>query len=163
VFWVNLIASNVGSFLLGFLACRWLARRAAAAAAHLAHTEEPPMPETRRALLPLPARVLILVLVGLLAFGLGVRVGHQVLATKVSEYANDLADSLSPRQEATEDLQAADVRVTRAIKLALIPGHDNRDRLELQNAIAAKARMQQCLDEQRRENPWPDAPREVCE
>lgn len=121
------------------------------------------MPETRRALLPLPARVLILVLVGLLAFGLGVRVGHQVLATKVSEYANDLADSLSPRQEATEDLQAADVRVTRAIKLALIPGHDNRDRLELQNAIAAKARMQQCLDEQRRENPWPDAPREVCE
>lgn len=166
MFWVNLVATHVGTFLLGYLTCKWLAKRDAAAADHLAHHEEPPVPDPRRPLLPLPARVIVLVLVGLLMFGLGVRVGYQVVANKMScldTYANDLADSLTPRQRATEDLQAADKQVSVAIKAALTPGHDKRDLHALQDAVAAKVRMQNRLDAQRNANPYPDAPREVCE
>lgn len=167
MFWINLIATHVGAFLLGMLAMKWLTKRAAAAAAHLAHLdEEPPVPDPRPPLLPLPARVAILILVGLLMFGLGIRVGYQVLDNKVAcfdKYANDLADSLAPRQKATEDLQDADKRVTLAIQAALVPGRDKSDLAELKAANAAKARMQQRLEQQREENPYPDAPREVCE
>ena len=123
------------------------------------------MPVSHSARLPFAARVAILIIVGLLMFGLGVRVGYQVLSDKVScfdAYANDLADSLEPRQRATEDLQDADVEVTHAIKVALTPGHDKRDVAALQDAIAAKARMQARLEVQREANPYPSAPRKVC-
>jgi hypothetical protein len=165
VIWLNVIASNIGSFFLGVLVCKWLGRRAAAAVDHIHDHSEAPVPAQRTALMPLPVRVIVLVLVGSLMFGLGIRVGYQLLEDKVScfdQYANDLADSLTPRQQATEDLQAADVRVTAAIKVALIPGHDTADKAELQAAIAAKARMQNRLDEQRIANPYPEAPRKVC-
>lgn len=165
MFWFNVALSNLGSFALGFLACRWLARRAAAAAAHIHDHSEVPMKSQRTALMPLPARVVVLVLVGALTFGLGVRTGYELLADKVScfnDYANKNADSQETRQAATEALQKADAAQDVAIAAALTPGATREDFARVRVATAAKIAKQEELATQRRINPYPDAPREVC-
>lgn len=163
--WLNVIASNVGSFVLGVLVCRWLARRAASAADSIHDHSEVNMADRRPPLMPLPARVVVLVLIGTLMFGLGVRVGYEVLASKVgcfNEYASKNADSQAARSTATEALQDADARQDRAILAALTPGHDKVDVAELRAATQAKVEKKQELAEQRKQNPYPDPPREVC-
>lgn len=163
--WLNVIASNIGSFVLGVLVCRWLARRAASAADHITDHSEVTMPARRNALMPLPARVIVLVLVGALMFGLGVRVGYELLSEKVScfnGYANKNADAQETRSAATEALQAADARQDQAILDALTPGNDKADVAELRAATAAKIHKKADLAKQRRIHPYPDPPREVC-
>jgi hypothetical protein len=165
VLWFNVAITNIGSFVLGFFVCKWLARRAAAAVDHIHDHSEVTMPARRSALMPLPARVIVLVLVGALTFGLGVRVGYEVLAGKVScfnDYANKNADSQETRQAATEALQNADAKQDRAIAAALSPGATADDFALVRQATAAKIAKQHELATQRRINPYPDAPREVC-
>lgn len=123
------------------------------------------MPARRTALMPLPIRVIVLVLVGTLMFGLGVRVGYEVLASKVScfnNYANKNADSQETRQAATEALQKADKAQDNAILNALSPGATREDFERVRSATAAKIAKQAELADQRRIHPYPDAPREVC-
>lgn len=164
--WFNVILSNLGAFALGYLTCKWVARRAAAAIDHRIHDHsEVTMPKRRTALMPLPLRVVVLVVVGVLMFGLGVRVGYQVLASKVScfnDYANQNADSQETRQAATEALQKADAKQDVAIAAALSPDATQADFARVRAATAAKIAKQRELATQRRVNPYPDAPREVC-
>lgn len=107
----------------------------------------------------------IYIVVGIIIFGAGVRFGYELLAGKVScfnTYANALADSLDPRQSATESLQDADLEKDRAILALLVPGHDHADVAALRKATAAKVAKQEALDRNRETNPYPDPPREVC-
>lgn len=161
--------SNLGSFVLGALVCRWIVRRGLTAAQQIAHTSgssdmtttsDPP--ETR----PLIARVAIIMIVSALVFGIGVRVGYSLVQHDVScfnQYANDLADSLAPRQTAAKQLELADKRQDRAIQRALTPGATRRDFIAVRKATEAKLAKRHELALERKENPYPDAPREVCQ
>lgn len=166
MFWVNVIASNLGSFALGVLVCKYVGRRAAAAVDHITDHSEVPMQPRRTALMPLPARVIVLVLIGSLMFGLGVRVGYQLLADKVScfnEYASQNADSQSARSKATEELQHADQRFKRAVVNALTPGATRADFEAVRETAEEAVAKQRQLEADRHRHPYPEAPREVCQ
>lgn len=163
--WLNVIVSNLGALALGIFIGKRLGRRAAAAVDHIHDHSEVTVPSRRTALMPLPVRVIVLLVVGALTFGLGVRVGYEVLAEKVScfnDYANKNADSQETRQAATEALQKADAEQDVAIAAALAPGATRADVVRVRRATDAKIAKQAELADQRKKNPYPDAPREVC-
>jgi hypothetical protein len=108
---------------------------------------------------------MVYVVVGILVFGAGVRLGYDLLSDKVScfnTYANRLADSLEPRQTATASLQEADLARDLALLNVLTPGHNHRDIAALRRATADKVSQQNALNRKRDANPYPDPPREVC-
>lgn len=112
-----------------------------------------------------PAFAAVLVVISLVAFGLGVRVGYQVLNGKVEcfdQYANDLADSLEPRNSANQELATADKARDEALVDLLEPGNDAADNQAFIEANDAKVEIQDKLAETRAKNPYPDPPREVC-
>lgn len=167
---LDVALSNIGSFILGVLVCRWIVRRGLAAAQQIAHTSgssdmatsDPPTTKPPSVLV----RAVIIIVVSAFVFGIGVRVGYSLVRHDVScfnDYANDLADSLEPRQHAAKQLERADKRQDRAILRALTPGATRRDFIAVREATEAKLTKRRELATERRENPYPDAPREVCQ
>lgn len=115
----------------------------------------------------LPTRVLrgvAYLLVGLLAFGTGIFVGFQTLQREyscVNDYANDLADSLEPRQAASELLQRRQAAVFKKTA-QLIDGRDPGGR-QLAGALDRYQAARDALEDERVDNPYPQPPREVCQ
>lgn len=103
-------------------------------------------------------------IIGLLAFGTGVYVGFVALRSEyscVNDYANNLADSLEPRQSASETLQRRQADVFEATA-ALLDGQDP-DGAELAAALDEYESARADLEDERAANPYPQPPREVCE
>lgn len=175
---VNVVLTNLGSFALGLMVMKWLTRRTAAVVVDHAHDHSEVTVDAQKTQ-TVRARIAIFIVLGLILFLLGVRVGYSLLARDVScfnEYAAQSADAQNRRSDATQALQDADKRFKRAdrefkeaVVAALTPGASDREvravRIAAQQSQSA---AQESLDKQaeleaeRRRNPYPDPPSEVC-
>lgn len=161
----TLIVTNVASFITGLVLARWGMRRGLEKATelidHAHHDQEPTVPKSQR----FSVLGVIAVVFGLIIFGLGVRVGFEVLDEQVDcfdTYANELAEAQEVRQDAAERRDAALNDVLRTTRNRLgndaVPGNQ----AAIRAALDRYARTYDELEDARRENPYPDAPREVC-
>lgn len=108
---------------------------------------------------------LAMMILSLLCFGVGIRVGYVALNAKVTcldEYANSVADALDARREIAERREAAEDRVIDTVPDSII-GAEQDDTDELLEAVRALQRERQQIERDRLENPLPEAPRKVCE
>lgn len=80
----------------------------------------------------------------------------------LNAYANQLYDSLKPRQTSAELLQAADQRFNHAVVNLFEPGNDKADVARVRRAAEAKQRLADQLTHERAANPYPQPPRAVC-
>lgn len=88
----------------------------------------------------------------------------------LTTYANQLYDSLNPRQSANESLQRADEQFNDALvallKVALSPNPDESvrraDALKLAAAAQHKQHVADMLSAERARNPYPPPPKKVC-
>jgi hypothetical protein len=126
---------------------------------------------------PRLGRAVAYFVVGVLVFGLGVYTGFRVLEQKygcVNDYANELADSLEPRQKDGEALQARE-QEARATEnkawtaVAAVLDQQDPDAAALKVAVAnhleaSKDYLEaaEALNATRTKNPYPPAPREAC-
>lgn len=153
----NTVYFSIGA-VVGFLFSRLLAK-AERRAMHCDHKETTVNPvKNERAV-----RAVIVLLVSGLLFGSGVFAGYRVLQQQfscVNDYANDLADSLTPRQEATEVYQIKQDDVFNATERLL--NGDKTAKADLSKALNDYRIARVELEDQRESNPYPEAPREVC-
>lgn len=113
-------------------------------------------------------RGVVVLVISLILFGAGVRVGFTLLNDEVKcfdNYANDLADSLAPRQNANEAYQLRQEAVFEATAnlLAVDPADRQDAERDLAEALEDYEEAKADLDAERAKNPYPNAPREVCE
>lgn len=88
----------------------------------------------------------------------------------LTTYANQLYESLAPRQKASEALQEADEDFNDALvalltdSLSVSPDRDqvHKDAVALQKAAQHKQQVSAQLSEKRAQNPYPAPPKEVC-
>jgi hypothetical protein len=112
---------------------------------------------------PRLARAVAYLVAGVLIFGLGVYTGFRVLEQKygcVNDYANELADSLEPRQKDGESLQAREQEAWAAV--AAVLAQKDPDAVRLKAAVADYLKAAEQLQATRTKNPYPPAPREAC-
>ncbi len=120
-------------------------------------SEDSPMRKTQsRASMAVAALV-----ISVLVFGLGLKVGYEAFrsdANCLNDYANDLSESLAPRQTATE---SRDARIKDVLE-ASVGFLDQDDPQELQFAIRRYLEADALLRFERQQNPYPDPPEEAC-
>lgn len=154
-FWV--VASNLASFFLGLILARGAMHLGVITAARFT------LPSNGDRDMRHIAWGVVFLTLGIIVFGIGVRVGYDLVRRDqncLSEYANDLADALEPRQRAAETRDQRELEVFAATSRLL---EQEGDADELRKALNAYLRADRELIEQRAANPYPDPPREVCE
>lgn len=90
---------------------------------------------------------------------------HEVQAQNdcLTSYANQLYDSLSPRQAAAERLQSADQRFKKAVALLFRQDVDPKVKEKrLRHAVQSNIRLGDRLSRERAQNPYPPPPKQVC-
>ena len=108
---------------------------------------------------------LAMMILSILCFGVGVRVGYVALNSKVAcldAYANSVADTLDARREFTDRREAAEDKVFDAIPDSVV-GAESNDAEELLAAVSEFQRERDAINEDRRESQSPQAPRKVCQ
>lgn len=160
----TLFITHAGCFVLGLVVMRWLTRRGLEKATDLTdhvHQEHPvPKPSEHVTLLGVVALVC-----GLILFGLGIRVGYQLLDEQVDcfdTYASQLDDAQDARQAAIEKRDQRELEVFAATSRLLSQPGGAGDGDDLRKALNAYLRADAELTTERAENPYPEAPREVC-
>jgi hypothetical protein len=81
----------------------------------------------------------------------------------LTNYANRLYDSLSPRQESIEQLGDADIAFKKAV-LRLFDQKISQDKRshDLRSSVQANIRLFEHLSHERASNPYPSPPKQVC-
>jgi hypothetical protein len=111
---------------------------------------------------PLPGPI---AMVALIAVAVQVGISQQQSQHQtdcLTQYANELYDSLQPRQVSAQKLQHADIAFKRSVAALLEPGHDSRDLVAVRKALAHNTQVADRLTTSRQANPYPPPPRRIC-
>jgi hypothetical protein len=88
------------------------------------------------------------------------RLADATLITCLNKFANDMADALDARTEASAPRDKAEAKVFRVVYDQYKTGKASR--AEFEKALAAYVAADDNLTRERAKNPIPDPPREVC-